>query len=420
MPPGLGKTSMSLELFMWLRQAGLARKALVLAPLNVAQSVWPFEIKKWLNFLRLTYVVLHGPQKDKLLFADVDIYIINYEGLLWLFDQPKFWKVELIIFDELTRMKSWKSQRVKAIRPFLKTFKYRLGLTGTPSPNGFEDLFGQTYMLDVGKRFGHRKTLFERKYFTEGFGYTGKPKLLPGAKEEISEKLSTLAYSLNAHDYLKLPTEIYNTISIDLPPKLRAKYNELKNEAIVELENEKVITAMTAGILTTKLRQFLSGNVYVNGQVEVIHSVKYDYLKQFLEDSTEPVLVAYQYRHEAAHILKIIPGAVPIGSGMSPKQLNMTIAKWNKGEIPVLVGNPQSIGHGLNLQGGGRTIVFFSCDFNLENYLQFIKRLARQGQEADHVFIHHLVIKDSIDEYILQVLTKKDSLQTSLLNYLRK
>lgn len=419
LPPGMGKTSCSLELFRILKEQGNVQKALIVAPLRVAQSVWPTELQKWLNFVGMTYALLHGPDKDREALRNVDIYIINYEGLLWLLSKPKFWKIDMLIFDELTRMKSWKSQRVKAIKPFLSTFKYRLGLTGTPAPNGLEDLFSQTYMLDSGLRFGRAKTRFEVMYFYEST-YTGKLQLLPGAKESIFKKLENLAYSLDADDHLQLPKEIFNNIYVDLPATLLKQYETLKKEAIVALENEVVITAHTAGVLTTKLRQFLSGNIYVNGKIEHIHNIKYDYLKEFVEDTTEPVLIGYQYRHEAEQLLKTIPYAVPIGSGTPIKQLNTIITKWNRGEIPVLIGHPQSIGHGLNLQGGGATILFFSLDFNLENYLQFIKRLSRQGQTAPHVYIHHLVVRGTIDEYLLAVLHSKDSLQTNLLQFLKK
>lgn len=420
LPPGLGKTSLSLQVFMELRARGLATKALIVAPLRVAQSVWPFEIKKWLNFYSLTSVVLHGPAKDLFIQKNVDVYIINYEGLIWLLNKKKFWPIDFLVFDELTRMKSWKSQRVKAIKPFLKLFKYRLGLTGTPAPNGLEDLFSQTYVLDIGKRFGARKTKFEEVFFKERNAYSFKLEPLPGAKEEIFKRLDDLAFSLDASDYLSLPKEIYNNLYIDLPLKLMLKYDELKKEAITQLENEVYITAMTAGALTTKLRQFLSGNIYTPQGIEHIHDHKYEFLKEFIEDSTEPVLIGYQYRHEAKRIMELIKGVVPIGSGMSAKALNTVIDKWNKGEIPVLLGHPQSIGHGLNLQGGGRTILFFSLDFNLENYLQFIKRLSRQGQTAEHVFVHHLLVRGTLDEYILSVLSKKEELQASLLEFLKK
>lgn len=418
--PGLGKTTTTLQIFKNFKDKGLTDKMLVIAPLRVAQSTWPGELRKWLNFYDLSYVVLHGPDKDRLAFKDVDIYIINYEGLDWLFSKSKFHKIDMLVFDELTRMKSWGAKRVKMLKPFLKVFKYRLGLTGTPAPNGLEDIFSQTYMLDMGARFGKSKTKFITSYFRESNPFSYKLMPLPGAKEAIFEKLESLAYSLNSVDHLELPAEVFNTIEVDMPIKHKKLYDTLKKDAIVQLESTEILTALTAAALTTKLRQFTSGAVYIKDTVEFIHDVKLQVLKDFVEDSTTPVLIGYQYRHEAERILDDIPGVVAIGSGTKASHLEKIITKWNNGEIKALLGHPQSIGHGLNLQGGGHTIVFFSLDFNLENYLQFIKRLSRQGQQSKHVFIHTIVMKNTIDEYVQSILAGKNKLQTNLLQFLQK
>ena len=420
--PGFGKTSITLEVFRILRSKGLAKKMLVLAPLRVAQSTWPFELYRWLNFNGITYTVLHGLHKDRAAMADVDVYIMNYEGLQWLLSRRVFWTIDMLVMDELTRLKSWTSKRVKSLKPFLPTFKYRLGLTGTPAPNGFEDLFSQIYMLDRGKRFSHKKTKFLDTYFEAASPYTFKRGIKRNAGTAICNLLDDLCYSLRPDDWLKLPQELFNYIYLDLPPPLRLQYEELKKEAILELQSAQLVTAQTAAVLTTKLRQFLSGTIYVDidgtAGVEIIHDIKYEFLKDFIEDLNEPLLIAYQYRHEANRLVKYFPQAVLIGSGTSQKVLTTTIAEWNKGNIPILIGHPQSIGHGLNLQGGGRHILFFSVDYNLETYLQFIKRLSRQGQSAEHVFIHHLLFKETIDEHILKVLQGKDTLQKGLLEFL--
>jgi SNF2 family DNA or RNA helicase len=416
--PGFGKTSMTLEVFARLRAKGLARKALIVAPLQVARATWPHELSKWLDFAGITYTVLHGLNKDREVLRDVDVYIINYEGLQWLLDRKTFWPIDLVVFDELTKMKSWKSKRVKAMKAFLPVFKYRLGLTGTPIPNGYEDLFSQVYMLDKGKRFGKSITKYRDSYFhppsVNSFKYIVKNEYIP----VINAKIADLAFTLDEQQWLKLPQEMYNYITLSLTPPLMKQYVELKKEAITELQNKTVITAQTAAVLTTKLRQFLSGAIYVNDKVEFVHSIKYDFVKEFVEDLGEPILIAYQYRHEAMRLLVNFPEAVQLTSSVSQTRATQIIADWNAGKIPILIGHPQSIGHGLNLQGGGRHILFFSLDYNLETYQQFIKRLARQGQSAEHVFIHHLVFDKTIDEHILNTLESKGTLQKGLLDFL--
>jgi SNF2 family DNA or RNA helicase len=417
--PGLGKTSITLEVFRMLRQQGLAKKMLVIAPLRVAQNTWPSEMYRWLNFSGMTYAVLHGPNKDREALRDVDVYIINYEGIPWLFSKSKFWQCDMLVMDELTRLKSWTAQRVKVLKPFLATFKYRLGLTGTPAPNGLQDLFSQIYMLDLGKRFGHRITKFMDRYFKPPSLYSYKREIQPWAPDQIHEKLKDLAFSLDADDWLKLPTEIHNVIHLELPDSLKAKYHELKKEFILQLETA-VITAHSASVLSTKLRQYLSGSVYVDGIPHPAHSVKYDYLKEFVEDLEGPLLVAYQYRHEVVRLKALFPHAVVIDNTVKVDQLNTIIRDWNAGKIQMLIGHPQSVGHGLNLQAGGNNILFFSLDYNLETYQQFIKRVSRQGQKESHVFIHYLVFQGTLDEHVLATLQGKDEVQKTLLDFLNE
>ena len=417
---GLGKTSTTLMAFKRLKDAGLVSTMLIVAPLRVAQTTWPSEIAKWVDFIDLTCVVLHGPKKVELLQKKADIYVINYEGLVWLTSQQ--WRgADVICFDELTRMKSWKSSRVKALKPFLPTFKRRWGLTGTPAPNGLGDLFSQVYMLDIGLRFGRKVTYFNDTYFKPKTIYSYKLVPYDDAPAAIYEKLQSLAYRIDAGDWIELPEEIHNTVELTLPPKLAAQYNELKEEFIAELE-QAVITASSASVLSTKLRQFLSGNIYTEaGEVAHVHNEKMGALRELVDDlNGSPVLVGYQYRHEVAVFKKLFPEATFIESSTSKEALQKIVADWNAGKLPVLFGHPQSIGHGLNLQEACNTVVFYSLDFNLENYLQFIKRVARQGQKQKSVIINYLVFKGTIDEYILKVLAGKDTLQNALLNFIKQ
>ena len=417
--PGLGKTSATLLAFKMLKDAGLVSTMLVVAPLRVAQATWPAELTKWADFIDLTYTVLHGTKKQELLQLDRDIYIINYEGLDWLTSQS--WKnIDIICFDELTRMKSWSSKRTKAIRPFIPTFSRRWGLTGTPVPNGFIDLFSQVYMLDSGKRFGASIVRFKSTYFKQPSIYEPyKWELTTAGQLHVYEKLSTLAFRVEAADWITLPTEVHNTIALELPAKLRLQYEVLKRQLLVELSPDQVITAASAAILTNKLRQFLSGKVYTDDGVLHVHNIKLAVLEEFVSDlNGNPLLVGYQYRHEAAMFKTAFPQASFIESATSPQQLQKIIADWNAGKIPILFGHPQSMGHGLNLQEACNTVMFYSCDFNLENHLQFIKRVSRQGQKQSHVMVHYLTFTNTLDQHVLDVLHGKSSVQAALLDFL--
>jgi SNF2 family DNA or RNA helicase len=419
---GLGKSATTLDVFKTLKDAGKANTMLIVAPLRVAQSMWPAEIAKWLEFSNLSYVVVHGKDKELLLRKKADIYIINYEGLAWLTTQK--WKApDLLVFDELTRMKNWSSGRVKAIKPFLNLFKYRLGLTGAPTPNGLYDLFSQIYMLDLGKRFGPFITKFRSIYFKPTTIYAPFKNIpYDNSIELIYDKIKNLAFSIDASQWITIPTEVHNPIMLELPSKLKADYNILKKESVVALEAfGGTVTATTAATLSTKLRQFLSGAVYLEDrEVAQIHTHKLEALKEFVEDMAgNPVLVGYQYQHEITRFKDAFPKATFIESSTKASDLNRIITKWNNGDIPLLFGHPQSIGHGLNMQGACNNIIFYSLDFNLDNFLQFIKRVARQGQKETHVFIHYLIFAGTIDEYLMQVLTEKELVQNTLLDFLR-
>jgi SNF2 family DNA or RNA helicase len=418
--PGLGKTSVTLQVFKYLKNSGAIRNMLVVAPLRVAQITWPDELEKWQNFFGLSMGVLHGTHKNEILKQKHDIYVINYEGLPWLFAQK--WRApDMLVFDELSRMKSWSSHRVKLMRHFLHLFKFRLGLTGTPASNGLEDIFSQAYMLDLGNRFGSRKTHFMNAYFNPRTNYSFKRAILPGAAAHIHEKLSTLAYSIDGAKHIKLPQEIHNVISLELDDKLRQQYNTLKKEAILQLESMEVITALTAAAASTKLRQLLSGAIYNEYRVPVpVHNLKLDALKEFVEDNAGMnLLVGYMYKHEVERFKQVFPHASFFCDAKNEADTMRLCKRWNAGDIPLLFGHPASISHGLNLQQNCSNIMFYSLDFNLDYYLQFIKRVARQGQKESHVTIHYLLFKDTIDEYVLDTLNGKNVVQNSLLSYLQ-
>lgn len=244
---------------------------------------------------------------------------------------------------------------------------------------------------------------------------------MPGAPQLVFNKLEDLAFRVKAADYLQLPAEVHNSIMLELPAPLRAKYNELKKEAIVALDNTKVITAVNEAALTAKLRQFLSGSIYGEGrEVSMIHSLKYDALDDLIEElSGKPLFVGYYYQHELSYFKTKYPKAAFI-AGMSSAKLLDLQDKWNAGTVPLMFGHPASVGHGLNFQENCNNVCFTSLDFNLDNYQQFIKRIARQGQRHDSVFVHYLIFERTIDEYIQKILTGKGEFQDSLLSFLER
>lgn len=417
--PGLGKTSITIEAFMRLKALGEVKSLLIVGPLNVIKMSWPLELKKWVNFYDVTYTILHGPNKHANLKKKVDLYFINYEGLPWLLEQ-KWGGVDGIIFDELTRMKNWSAVRTKAVKHFLPAFKLRGGLTGTPIPNGYIDLFSQVYMLDIGKRFGHRKTHFEDRYFEPPSAYSFKRKPLPFAAQEISDKLKDLAFRIDGHKYIDLPEVIYNKIYLDLPKELKEQYEYLKKECLLELENGDVITTVSAAAKSNKLRQFLAGCVYdENRNVRYIHSVKFEALQEFIDDlNGKPVLVGYHYQFEVPILKQLFAKDLTlIGKGQSETQLQDIANKWNSRQIPILAGHPQSIGYGLNLQEATDIIAFSTLDFSADPHIQFVKRVARQGQKSKVVVVHCFLFRDTIDEYLFEILTGKEFEQKDFLSY---
>jgi SNF2 family DNA or RNA helicase len=278
-------------------------------------------------------------------------------------------------------------------------------------------------MLDLGRRFGPYITKFRTSYFKPPTIYAPFKNIpYDNSIELIYDKIKDLAFRIDAARWLNIPTEVHNPILLELPPKLKVDYNALKKESIVALEAiGRTVTATTAAALSTKLRQFLSGAVYLaDREVLQIHEHKLDALKEVIESMNgSPLFIGYQYQHELARFKEAFPKAAFIESSTKAGELSKIIAKWNNGDIELLFAHPQSAGHGLNMQGACNNIIFYSLDFNLDNFLQFIKRVARQGQKETHVFIHYLIFAGTIDEYLMQVLTEKEMVQNTLLDFLR-
>ena len=414
--PGLGKTSICLGALRVLKRLGYVKKTLIIAPLRPAYAVWPGEIWKWEEFQEFDYVVLHGPEKDTRLEEDVDLYIINPEGLKWLIEQnlPDF---DCLIVDESTKFKDSTTKRFKYLKKMLPMFKRRWILTGTPMPNTLLDLFGQIYILDSGHALERYITHFRLKYFYKP-GYNAwewKPQ--PGAFDRVVDKIAALIMQLRAEDYLEMPELQYVDVPVYLPEDAMQTYKSVEDDFIAALD-EGVILAANAAAAGTKCRQIANGAVYMEDDYVTLHDAKLEALDDILEElSGHPVLLLYEFNHDRERILQRYKNVTDV---KTDKDINKLVNDFNAGDIPILLGHPASMGHGLNLQGTCHHVIWFGITWNFEHYDQAIRRVYRQGQESDYVRVYHLVSQGTLDSKVLSALQKKERGQNELLNALRK
>lgn len=416
--PGLGKTSITLAALKILKREKLMNKVLIIAPLRVCYSVWPREAVKWKDFKELSITILHGKDKEKNLAKDFDIYLINPEGLPWLLAR-NFKKLgfDILIIDESSKFKATNTQRFKLLKPVLPYFRRRYILTGSPAPNGMMDIFGQIFILDLGGALGRFITHYRNTYFyPSGFGgYEWK--LQQGAEARIQERIRPLTMRLEAKDYLELPKLIINRIEVELPSKAREAYKEMEREMFAALTKGDIVAANAAGA-SMKCRQMANGGVYDEDRTtHHLHMEKAEAVLELIEElQGTPALIAYEFKHDLERLQRVLGKDTPyIGGGVSTKRSTELEIAWNKGEIPVLLGQPASISHGLNLQDAGNHVIWHSLTWNFEHYDQFNKRVLRQGSTHSKVFVHHIVATDTIDEAILMALAFKDNTQKSLL-----
>ncbi len=413
---GLGKTVITLSAVEKLmRDRFEIRRTLVIAPLRVARTTWPDEIRKWDHLKDLSYSVAVGTEEERLeaLYRCCDITIINRENVEWLVERSSYtFDFDMIVVDELSSFKNHEAKRFKAllkVRPFVKRI---VGLTGTPSANGLMDLFAQFRLLDMGERLGRYITRYRLKYFepdrrSRNVVFSYKP--LPGAEKEIEKAISDITISMSALDYLDMPDKVNITDSVVLSESEMKRYEDLKRDLYIALGDEE-LTASNAAVLSGKLSQMAGGAVYSDkGEVVEIHNKKLECLEDLIEaNQGRPVLVVYWYRHDKERIQERWKDSREL-------KTESDIADWNRGQIAIGLLNASS-GHGLNLQSGGNTIVWFSLTWSLELYQQTNARLWRQGQREGSVFIHHIVVKDTIDERILSALERKREVQDALLD----
>ena len=433
---GLGKTSITLAAVKVLKKEKLLKHALIVAPLRVIYSVWPKEVVKWKDFNELSVSILHGPEKPQALKQAADCYLINPEGLQWFLkndgENLKKLKIDTLIIDESSKFKHTQTLRYKTLKPFLKSFRRRWILTGSPTPNGLLDLFGQMYILDLGAALSPYITQYRRMYFNPtGFGgYEWQIK--PGAAERINQAIKPMILRLDAEDYLELPELIYNDIYVDLDPKVMKVYRQMEDQLYTQLANGEVVTAANAGVATMKCRQIANGGLYKQLIVDIpiikgdrwehLHMTKAEAVADLVEElEGQPCLIAYDFEQDLERLFAVLGKDTPyIGGGVSAKRGQAIELNWNAGKIPVLMGHPASMAHGLNLQDSGNAVVWHSLTWNFEHYDQFIRRVWRQGSKHKRVFVHHIIARGTIDEVILRTLRGKDKTQKGFLNALKE
>ena len=412
---GLGKSVITLTAIKDLcLDSFQVRKVLVIAPLRVARDTWPSEIEKWDHLKDLKYAVAVGTEmvRKTALMQKAIVYIINRENVQWLVEESGLpFDYDMVVIDELSSFKSFQAKRFRSLLKVRPTVKRMVGLTGTPSSNGLMDLWAQFRLLDLGKRLGRFITHYRNQYFTPDkrngqvvFSY--KP--LPGAEEAIYSAISDITISMKAVDHLNMPECVMNEVKVALSEKERKTYNTMKADLVVSLQGEE-IDAGTAAALAGKLSQMANGAVYGEDKKYIeFHNRKLDALEDLIEAANgKPVLVAYWFKHDLERIKKRFD--------VREISTSKDIQDWNKGKIPVAVIHPASAGHGLNLQAGGSTMVWFGLTWSLELYQQANARLWRQGQQADTVVIHHIIAAGTIDERIMAALRNKDKTQSALI-----
>ena len=413
---GLGKTISTLTAIDKLIYDEFnVSKVLLIAPLRVCNTVWEKEALNWGHTKHLTFSNISGGKQNMIqgLKNEADIYLINRENVLALVEHlGKDWDFDMMVIDESSSFKNPTSKRFKALKKVITKINYTVLLTGTPSPNGYMDLWSQIYLLDMGMRLCINITAYRNRFFNKDYmGYTYE--LRKGAAKEIQDAINDVVLSMSAEDYLELPKVISNVIYNELDGKLLKTYNEFKSKLILDIGKEEVITAMSAATLSNKLLQFCSGNIYDDdGNIKEIHTLKIDMLKEIIEDNqSETFLIAYNYKHELIALQKHFKDAVVLD------KKGEAVERWNRGKIKILLAQSQSAGHGINLQHGGNNIIWYGFTWSLEVYQQFNARLNRQGQTKP-VVINHLAVGE-IEKRLMTTLANKDITQADLLSSLK-
>jgi len=423
---GLGKSLITLTAISKLIDYAEIGSVLVVAPKKVSETTWTDEVNKWghLQHLKVSKVIGTEKQRIDALKAKADIYVLGRDSFVWL---VQYYRAKLpfdmLVLDELTSFKGNTSKRFKAMRLVRSQFLRIVGLTGTPAPNGYLDLWAEMFCIDGGQRLGKFITHYRQNYFncvTAQQGYILKCTLRKGAKEEIDGLLSDICIAMKAEDYLTLPDRQDIVQNVYLPDAVMKRYREFEKEMVLSVKDDKQITAASAAALMGKLLQFTNGAVYEDDSapdgarwITDIHNEKVSALVEIVENAGSPVLVFYQFRHDINRIKDALKGYK-----VRLYETEQDLKDWNNNKIDVLLAHPSSCAYGLNLQAGGHIIVWFGVGFNLELYQQACARLHRQGQKHP-VQIYHLVCPGTVDERAMTALRNKADGQNALLNSLK-
>lgn len=425
MDMGLGKTVAALTTTNQTLRGLECRKCLVVAPKRPAMRVWPKELDgRWPHLAELTHSRLTGKapaRRKELLRHPEDIHVINYELLPWLVKQygPRNWPYDLVVLDESTKVKNKGTQAWRALNSVRGRVRKLIELTGTPSPNGIHDLWGQIALLDGGRRLGATLSAFRSRWFRPvPVEERIKWEPMDHAQGEIQQRCSDICLSMSARDYLELPDLIPNTLEVELPPAVRKQYEAMEQDSFLEIEEGVEVEAMNAAATANKCLQVCNGAVYTDleGSWQELHTAKLDALAEIAEGSGSPLLVVYQFKPDLWRLQQRFPEGRVLDESQETEDL------WNAGRIPFLWIHPDSAGHGLNLQWGGNRIVFFGLTWNLESYQQVIERIGptRQAQAGLHrpVHVNHIVVPSTWDEAVLDRLRNKRETQDVVMAYM--
>lgn len=429
---GIGKSAACLHRLNEMFHNFEAVSALVVAPLRVANLTWPMEVKQWDEFswMRVANLRTESGQRA-FLYGSAHIYTINYEGLPSLVSlvdrRGGTIPYDIVIFDELTRAKNPSSKRINLYRRKVPRAGRHWGLTGTPMPNSWMDLFAQVRLIDNGERLGSNFLEFKKTYFfapefnpfLEGKQDHREWKQKGGADAVLHKKLSDITVTLKSSDWLDIPDTVIENVEISFPPELAKRYRTLEEELVIELKKDKVLNVTSAAALVTKLLQFTSGHMYDEEKnAHPIHNLKFDELRKIAKQEAQPLFVACIFKHEQARIRSQFPQARFFADAKTIKAQEELIKEWNAGRVKMLVAHPGSVGHGLNLQHGSSVIVWISLTYSREYYEQMIARLARRGQEK-MVKVYRLMVSGTVDDAVAEALAFKAENEARLISALQ-
>ena len=419
---GLGKTVITLTAIDELMNDRFeVQKCLVIAPLRVAEDTWSRESTKWdhLKHLRISKILGSAADRIRALKKNADIYVVNRENVVWLVEYLEEnrirWPFDMVVIDELSSFKNNQAKRFKALRKMRPMMDRIVGLTGTPAANSLMDLWAEMYLLDRGERLGRTLTAYRGNWFRPGYGngyvtYKWEPRR--GALEDITKRIADITVSMKAEDYLELPDKIENTIEVDMGEKGTKLYQDMERESLIELEGADEIVALDAAAVMSKLLQMANGFIYDQTHNSIhLHEAKLEALEEIVEAADAPVLVFYNFQADKDAILAKFHEARLLEN-------DSTIEDWNRGKIKMLLAHPASAGYGLNLQEGGHIMAWYGLPWSLEQYLQAVARLQRQGQKYP-VMVYHIIAKGTVDEQVMKSLQKKDITQSALIGILK-